>query len=32
MKLNNLIVFDGILFVDHMIPGTLQYAEPNKEK
>ncbi len=23
---------DGILFVDHMIPGTLQYAEPSKEK
>ena len=23
---------DGILFVDHMIPGTLQYAEQSKEK
>lgn len=23
---------DGILFVDHMLPGTLQYAEPSKEK
>ncbi len=22
---------DGILFVDHMIPGTLQYVEPNQE-
>ena len=23
---------DGILFVDHIIPGTLQYAEPSKKK
>ena len=23
---------DGTLFVDHMLPGTLQYVEPNKEK
>ena len=23
---------DGVLFVDHMLPGTLQYAEPSKEK
>ena len=23
---------DGILFVDHMLPGTLQYAEPKQEK
>ena len=23
---------DGILFVDNMIPGTLQYVEPSEEK
>lgn len=23
---------DGILFVDHMLPGTLQYVEPKQEK
>lgn len=23
---------DGVLFVDHMIPGTLQYVEPKQEK